>query len=554
MASISTTGASIDVKGIVDALVNADISPLSTKLDKQQASFTTQLSALGQVKSSLAKLQTSMNTLSNLKNFYTLNASVSDPSALIASQDEGASPGNYQLDIQQLASRQSLASSPFATSSTVVGNGSITIDFGTYNADLTTFTANASKSPVTINIAPGQNTLSAIKDAINNSNSGVQASIVQDGSGARLTISGSNTGKDFAMKISVADADGTNTNGSGLSALAYDPTTAVNSMTQTIEALDSKVKINGLLLQQSTNQLKEAIAGMTLDLKKAQPGTTIFLNIDNNKTQLSNLVNDFVKQYNDTMTTLNSLSGYNPDTKTGGILQSDASIRNLKANLSKVLSQTVNDSGSLRSLADIGIKSNSKGLLEINATKLSSAIDNNYSDVGSLFAKTATATDSDVKINSVGADVKAGTYNLAVNSFVPGTTLTGTFSGIYASSTNGLTLTGTGAFASLSVDILAGSIGARGTITIKDGVAGQLNNLLNNFLSSTGSLAEKTNNINDKLTDITDKRTLLQTKALDLQKRYTAQYSALDALLTRMQSTSDFLTQQLASISKITSG
>ncbi|MCC5015923.1 flagellar filament capping protein FliD [Legionella sp. 31fI33] len=549
----SGVGSGLDVKGIVDALVQADITPTKNRLDKQEASITTQLSALGQIKSALSNLQTSMIKLSNINQFYALKSSVTDTSILSASVSNDASAGQYQIEVQTIATKQNLASTSYTNSSSTVGNGSITIDFGTYSNNNTVFTANPNKQSVTINVAPGQDSLSAIRDAINNSGSGVQANIVQDSSGYRLTLSSPETGQSLAMRISVIDNDGTNNNSTGLSALAFDPTIGNNSLVQTTVAKDSQVSINGLLLTQSSNQLKNAIEGVTIDLKKAQPGTLVDLTIANNDSQLTNAVNEFIKQYNDTMTTINALTSYNAETKKGGTLQADSGVRNLKLNLSKLLGEPLAKSGStVLTLADIGIKTNKQGLLEMDSEKFNTAVASNYDTIASLFAKTATATDTNIRIKSVGNGVKTGVYNLVITSFVPGTSLSGTIGGVNATSSDGLTLKGTSSFQGLSVEVLAGSTGARGQIEITDGLAVKLSNLVTNYLGDTGDLSTKTEQLNGRLGDIDTQRAQLTTKASTLSNRYTKQFTALDALLVKMQSTSDFLTQQLANLPQLT--
>ncbi|WP_019216890.1 flagellar filament capping protein FliD [Legionella tunisiensis] len=555
MASLTSSGvgSGLDVKAIVEALVQADITPAKNRLDKQEASYATQLSALGQIKSALSNLQTSMIKLSNIDQFYALKSSVSDTNILSASVNNDASAGQYQIEVQTLASKQSLASTAFSDSSTVVGSGSITIDFGTYSSGDTVFTANPDKQSVTINIAPGQNTLSAIRDAINNSSGSVQANIVKDSSGSRLSLTSPDTGEALAMRISVVDNDGTNNDAIGLSALAYDPTIGNNSLTQTVAAKDSEVLVNGLLLTQSTNQLTDVIEGVTIDLKKAQPGTLVDLKISNNDSQLTTLVNEFIKQYNDTMTTINALTGYNAETKKGGTLQADSGIRTLKLNLTKILGDPLAKTGStILTLADIGIKTNKQGLLEMNSDKFNAAVTDNYDAVATLFAKTATATDPNVHIKSVGNDVKTGRYNLVLTTFTPGTALSGTIGGANATSSDGLTLKGTNDFQGLNLEISAGSIGARGEIEITDGLAVKFNHLLTDYLGDSGALSTRTERLNDRLDDLGDQRNQLAIKATALSNRYTKQFTALDALLVKMQSTSDFLTQQLANLPQLT--
>ncbi|WED44152.1 flagellar filament capping protein FliD [Legionella cardiaca] len=551
--AVTSVGSGLDIKAIVEALVTADIAPAKKRLDTQESKFSTQLSALGLIKSSLAKLQTSMTKLADISQLYSLKSSVSDETILSASVNANATTGSYQIEVQQLAAKQNLASAAFTNANTTVGSGSITIDFGTYNADNSAFTANPDKASVTINIAPGTDSLAAIRDAINNSGSGVQASIIQDSQGARLTLLSPETGKAMAMKISVVDNDSNNNDATGLSALAYDPTIGNNSLTQTVAAKDSEIKINGLLLTQSTNQLKDAIPGITLDLKKAQSGTLVNLKIEHNQASLTTMVNDFIKQYNDAITTINSLTSYNATTKKGGVMQSDAGVRALKLNLNKLISEPIGDSSNtIRTLADIGIKTNEKGLLEMNTEKFNAALSDHYDEIGALFAKTATATDSSVRIKSVGSSVKAGSYDLALSTFTPGVTLSGTIGGINATSSDGLTLSGTGDVRGLSLEILAGGTGSRGKITVTDGLAVKFNDLLSNYLDDKkGELSTRTDQLNKRLEKLDTEREQLEVRATMISKRYTKQFTALDTLLVKMQGASDFLSQQLANLPQL---
>ncbi|KTC89210.1 MULTISPECIES: flagellar filament capping protein FliD [Legionella] len=555
MPSISSAGigSGLDVKAIVEALVKAEITPNKNRLDRQEASLSTQLSALGQVNSALAKLQATMLKFSDLSQFQTLTTTISNTTALGASVNNSeAIAGNYQIQIQQLATQQSLASAPFPSSTSTVGSGTITINFGSYSNNNTVFTANPNQPPLTLNIIPGQDSLLAIQDAINSSASGVQAAIVQDNSGTRLTLMSTNTGTASAMQISVVDNDGNNSDLSGLSALAYDPTQGVNSLSQTIAANDSLVYINGLLLTQSSNQLQNAIQGVTLNLLQAQPGVTVNMTVANNPAQTTAIVNEFIQQYNDTMTTLNSLTSYNKETKKGSSLQSDAGIRALKFNLANLVSRPIDNlQGPIKSLVDFGIKTDLKGLLSMDSDLYNNALASYPQAIGNFFAKSATATDPNIHVKSLGIDVQAGLYDLVINSFIPGNTLTGTLGGVNAVSPDGITLEGTGPFGELRLEVLGGGVGDRGYINITDGLAVQFTNLLSTYLGDEGDLSARTELIKDSLKDIDQQREQLGFRAISLATRYTKQFTALDTLLSRMQSTSQFLTQQLANLPQI---
>lgn len=527
-------GSGLDVKAMVDALVKAEITPTQIRQDKRLLGVNTELSAVGQLKSTLANLQTSLTKLSDLTQFYNMKYSISDPDYFTAAITPQAAKGTYQIEVEKLAQQHTLASNYL----TNTGSGSLTIDFGTYNSDKTNFTPNTSAAAITINIAPGSDSLIAVRDAINNTNSGVTASIVKDSQGSRLTITSSKTGENYAMRIS-----------GDITALNYDPAASVNSLTETIAAQDSTVKINGLTLTQSTNQLEDAIAGMTLNLKKADENKVITLTVDDNKEQLTGLINEFIKQYNEAITFLTNLTGYNSETKQSGVFQGDPQFRSLKLSLNKWATSPLSNNSPIKSLADLGIITNKKtGLLEVKQDQYKKALDNNYKDIGALFAKTATTTDSDVRIKSVGANVKAGTYTIMLAQFTPGVSMSGTIGGASASSDDGVTLTGSGDLGGLSVNILSGGIGSRGQVTVNDGIAVQMNSLLDNYMKTKGDLDQRATQLNNQLKMLGKAQEALDARSKSIEARYLRQFTALDTLIAGLQNTSGFLAQQLANL------
>jgi len=69
-----------------------------------------------------------------------------------------------------------------------------------------------------------------------------------------------------------------------------------------------------------------------------------------------------------------------------------------------------------------------------------------------------------------------------------------------------------------------------------------------NMLGTTGSIASETDSINRSVTDIDSRRTYLQNQLDATQQRYLTQFSALDTLISNMNQTSTYLTQQLANL------
>ncbi len=104
------------------------------------------------------------------------------------------------------------------------------------------------------------------------------------------------------------------------------------------------------------------------------------------------------------------------------------------------------------------------------------------------------------------------------------------------------------------MQISGGATGARGTVSITRGIAGQLDDLLDDFLQTGGFIASREESINDSLDDIEDDRIRLDDRIAALEARLIRQFSALDALVAQFNQTSNFLAQQLANLPQPNSG
>jgi flagellar hook-associated protein 2 len=77
-----------------------------------------------------------------------------------------------------------------------------------------------------------------------------------------------------------------------------------------------------------------------------------------------------------------------------------------------------------------------------------------------------------------------------------------------------------------------------------------LSTLTNSLAGSGGALDSRTDGINDSIKRLTDQGDALSVHLKQIEARYRAQYTALDVLMASMQTTSNFLTQQLANLPK----
>ncbi|SMF95770.1 flagellar hook-associated protein 2 [Methylomagnum ishizawai] len=432
MATVTSTGlgSGLDINGIVSKLVAAEQTPQTTRFDKQEATDQAKISALGTFKSSLSDFQTAVDAMKNATSFAKMQGVSSDTSVVSASASLNAEAGDYTLTVKQLAQAHSLASRSYTNVTDVVGSGTLTIKFGTNTFDTVTgnptgFTQNADQGTLSITLDSSNNTLTGVRDAINKAGAGVKATIINDGSGNRLVLGATSSGAKNGMEITVSDGDGDDTDAAGLSALAFNAA-ATPQMTQTRAAQDALVNINGLDVTSSTNTVSTALKGVTLNLLKAQPGQSINLGVSINTDAVTQAVQNFVDKFNAVVSTNTSIASYDATTQKAGVLLGDFTVQGTMRQLRNFIARPVDGlGGSVKSLLDIGISTQSDGSLALDTSKLSSALDSSPKDVAALFAPLGVPTDANVTYVGGSADTQPGDYALNVTAAATRGVLTG---------------------------------------------------------------------------------------------------------------------------------
>lgn len=80
------------------------------------------------------------------------------------------------------------------------------------------------------------------------------------------------------------------------------------------------------------------------------------------------------------------------------------------------------------------------------------------------------------------------------------------------------------------------------------GVSKQLDSVLNNYLSSGGALTARLDGVRSRIDNIGEQRDRLNNRLAAIEARYRKQFTAMDTLLGQLQSTGNFLTQQLKNL------
>jgi flagellar hook-associated protein 2 len=361
-------GSGLNIGAIVSELTTSYGAAQTNQLTAQQNSLDSQVSAYGTFTSALDTLQASLTSLEDPSQLAGFDATVADKTIASATTTSDAVAGQYTLEVQNLATAASLTSQPIASASSTVGTGTLQISVG-----------GATSS---ISIDSTDNTLSGIAAAINSdpTNPGVTASIITASDGARLVLTGTTTGASNAITVTQSGGDG------GLSTLTYDPADNLTNLTQTQAAQDANFTINGFAATSPTNQVSSAITGVTLNLLGASAASTpTTLTISPDTTTATTSITAFVTALNGVLSSIQSLTGYNPTTQQAGALNGNATLESFQNQLENILDQ-VNSGGptAVNSLSDLGITADADGSFDSNATTLSNALSSNLTSVGSL--------------------------------------------------------------------------------------------------------------------------------------------------------------------------
>jgi len=361
----------LDTDSIISQLMDLERRPI-VQLQHKEAGYQAKITALGMVKGSMSELKSAVEALKDVDSFISYSATSSDTNILTVSAGDNIQPGTYSITVSQLASAQQVRSSAFSGSDVTVGTGTLTVQVGSGQA-------------VDIKITSENNTLAGIAKAINESDAGVTAGVINDGSGNYyLTFQSKETGAANTISLTMQDDDGDNNDSSGLSALYTDPSN--QTLNETKAAANAQLSINGIAVERSNNQIDDLIEGITITLKSADSAKSVTVSSSKGYGGLTSKLKNFVDKYNALVDVLKEQTAYNAATKQGGILLGDSSVSRIGSSLSRMIYQGVDGvDSSVNSLSKLGIEIDDSGHLSLDNAKLTEAMESHPDDVAKFF-------------------------------------------------------------------------------------------------------------------------------------------------------------------------
>jgi flagellar hook-associated protein 2 len=437
------SGSGIDTAGLINKLTDVSKYADQTRLTTKQTLLETQISDFGLLRSSFSALEGAMASLSSADTFNAKSVSVPTTNLLsITKIDASAAAGNYSINVEQIAKAQSISSDSYASQTAPVGKGTLSIRFGSWNAGVDTFTANATQTGGTIKIDDSNNSLAGVRDAINNAKLGITASIVSDGGSFKLLVAGP-SGETNEIEITATEAPGS----TGLANFNFNE--ATRNLTQQQAGQDALIRVNGLALTRSSNHLTDVIPGLEFDLTNSSLTEVVNIGITADKSFAEKAIRDFVAAYNKFLTDSDKLIGFDSEKQEYGSLRQDPLAKSLVQQVRNQLSAPiVGLNSTFPSFSSLGIRTElgSKGTLQIDdsneATSFRSTIDNHFEAVRDLFVPKLSSDNAQITLTKSGVNSTPGTYPVEITQQPTKATLTGmTMVGGFPLDTTGKTYT-----------------------------------------------------------------------------------------------------------------
>ncbi|MGU5543258.1 flagellar filament capping protein FliD [Aeromonas veronii] len=384
MATITSAGAGsgLELEKIIAASVDAKKAQLMQPITTKKTNAQITLSGVGQLKSAIASFVTTLKAMSKDDAFNKRSINITqdkDKPVLKVESKAGASNGQYDISVEQLA-KTSKFDGTFDSSTTplITEDGKLTFKAGDKTFD--------------VDVKAGDS-LQSIRKRINNDtdNFGLSVNIVNtsDGKSKLMIDSGvSGSGKDLQITGSTTDLTDN----------------LVSKLTKRQDAQDAKITVDGNTLTSSSNTFDGTIVGLKLTVLRESDSTTSTdangnlvktyssnkVDVTTDKAGIKDMVKSFVDGYNALVKKSNELGKRNTivegkSKNDGGALAGDATTRAVVNMMNGIITEPSQKSSTYSTIFQMGIKMDNKGVLSIDDTKFSEAIDKNFDQVVAVF-------------------------------------------------------------------------------------------------------------------------------------------------------------------------
>ncbi|WP_029909185.1 flagellar filament capping protein FliD [Caulobacter sp. UNC358MFTsu5.1] len=552
-SSVSTSGSTSYVTGTVsgldtDAIIDAAVAQKTARADTIDAKVTankTKISSYQTLQSLLQAVSDSMSSLASStysaistttnafdeKQAYLTASDGADATDILAvSADSDAVAASYEITVTQLAKAQKVASATQASAKTALGLDGV-MSIGAANG-----------TAVDITVTSGM-TLNDLSTAINaqTATSGVTATVISTGTGARLVLSTSDTNQ----AITVAATSGDDV------ALGIGLTDSTGAFASELQAAQpSIVTVDQQTITSDGNELTDVIPGLSISLLQGTTaGQTITLDVEANYDDIKTAITGFITAYNAlrAFVATNQTVGSDGTVPEDAVLFADSILRDVNRQLSAVLSGSPASSGDdVSDLSDLGLTFDSNNQLQLSSeTTLDNLLLTDLSSVAGFFETSFSTDNAGLKLMK-NATTQSFDFSLDV------TAVDGAITDVTVGGKSGLfTVVGsliTGAkgtiYEGLSFALSPATSGAI-AVKVQQGFANQVTSLLGGYANTTnGTIQTQIASLETIDTDLTSKADDIRTDAEDYRTKLVARYATMESEL----SAAKLLQQQIKAI------
>ena len=549
LSILNQKGSGLNITQIVDSLVEADTVPKKNMLEEDKTVKQTEISAFASLASELNLLKADLSSMANSNKYVPVSGNSN--LAISVSDNSVATAFSSDVKVNSLASQQTLqfsGSSPYTSPTASIGQGTLTLNLGTWNASGNSFTNKSTPVTHTVTVDANNNTLQGLASSLN-ALSGISASVLQTSAGVYSLVVKSPMGADNAIRITTGDAP--------LDDFRADPTITIGSpapsAAQKQAASDAELIIDGITVKRTTNSISDIFSGYTLDLK----GETDTLTPANFNVRSSldvdsafNNAQTLVDRLNLTRTFFDELMDRGVEDGESGTLSDDPVMRSISNRIRKLTESNIIGFGAnSRYLSELGIQTKRDGTLLINERSFKDAIEKDPSSYDAIFNSSITSSNTNLVLSKTSfSKPKPGTYTYthsSGDSYLDNIKLLkGT------DSTTGLDYYSAIDGDPSGITIIPQSSVSSAFVYIGESMLDKMDSYIENILSSSGDIERRKTSLNQDLTDIDDGLLDINRKVDVIRERYLEQFSAMESAVTNLKGTSEYLENMVKSWSK----
>ena len=527
-------GSGMNNSEIITSLVDAERVPALERIEKNENSTKNKISAYGVLKSDISAFR---DIIRDIKSSNAASHVGSSSNTTIAKFSTTGTTGSDNVDsslvVSSLATTHTLVTGAYNNSGSTVGEGSLTIDFGTWSTTSSandTFTAN-SNSAITVTTS-ASTTLTQLRDSINNATDNAEASILYNGTGYVLVIKGESGASNEVRVTPSEGSSATLTNN-------FSYTASTKNLTQTVDGTDASFTVDGIAMTRSTNTISDLFNGYTLELE-ATSSSAINISSTQNLDNITSLLSNFIDAYNAIYTNITEMSGaaFSEDESTGP-LAGDSLARSIQRELRSYTTKSLSGyEGGPYSMSLLGVQTNRDGSLTLNTSVLKNSFAVAPKIVDAIFKNQLISDNAEVEVTSIGTDTKPGSYAI---------TKTGSdyfIDGVQMTANGTLYTSGSGDSNGMVMNIASSDVSSA-NIYYGKSLMTKIDASLSNFLEFNGDINNRISNLTDKLSDFKDQKTNLDKRMATLTDRYALQFSSMEQSIAGLKETGNYLDQML---------